>query len=1306
MNYFSTYIYKLFILCLLLIITEGVSSQQISHLGVENGINGRQVFNIVQDNKKFVWISTRFGVDRFDGANIKNYPMNILHNGTIPIRSIKVGLDRDFSLWAYTDRGTIYKYDNQRDEFVVHIDLKLYIRSLFFDADNNILVATRSDIGRVQGDTIQYLKELEQKSELYRDILNYDKENILVVSTGNIYKYNINTKNTQPFIDSDIIEKAGFVIETCLYDSNSKKLWIGTVNKGVFVYDIDTQQLKAGNDIRLWYHPVLSMNKFDDEHMLIGTEGVGLCLLNIQSLQIDKMYTQLSESKDRISGNAIYDIYKDTGNKIWLSTFSDGINILDFSQHGFRSIKHEEGNANSLSRDIVCDILEDSDRNLWFATDNDLCFWNRKTNKWKRLLTEKNVMSLYEDSHGNIWAGTYSSGVFKLNKQGSIIANYIKHPNLENSIGTSFVYAICEDSEGNIWFGGKRGNTSKLNLATNSFTHVSATQANHIVKKDSKHILVSTEHGVYQISTKDNVTKECTFNKNLKSKYISDMYLESDSVIWLATYGDGLNRCNMLTGGISSFTEKNGLPSDIVYAIEADSDNNLWFSSENGIGCFNLKSYQVTNFSVVDGISGNRFRQLSKTKSHDGDIYFGSYNGVTFFDPRQIHKTKNTARLSLQGFSLFNQIVKPGDKNSPLKQALDDTKEITLNYRQHSFSVDFVAVDYSLGKSRRYMWKLENMDQNWVGPTAEHIANYTNLSPNDYVFKVKYLDDNSNVLDEREVKITVSPPFWNTAWARIIMVAMVAVIVYLVYRYVEQQMKKKQSEEKIRFFINTAHDIRTPLTLISGPIYELKEQIEASPKNDHLLTLVTENLNKLNKMFSQLLDFQKAYESKDQLVIRQRDVKKYLEKKFPYWKSSANKKEITLILELPLEDLLEWFDIEKMDRILDNLVSNAIKYTPQRGHIDIKLSSDSNNWQISVMDNGIGISKQDRKNLFTRFYRASNAVNSQVSGSGLGLLLVEKYVTLHKGNIGVNSVENQGSEFYVQFKRGKKHYQDNIVLDDQNLPVLDDRIMSDEQANIDKLKIKLLVVEDNNDLRSYLELSLSHYYKIYTAENGAKAWNNILRINPDIVVSDLQMPEMSGFELCEKIKNTFETSHIPVILLTVVNDKQHVIKGFNLGVDDYIEKPFDVKYLRLKIDNIIQNRKILRQKFLGIDKEQALLNDQQTENEFNAEFIRKATSVIENNITNPTFSISDFSKEMGLSRTLLYTKFNSVTGYTPNDFMKIVRMNKAIEYFKEKKYTINEVALMVGFEEPAYFSTSFKKIYGKSPKQFIEENIS
>ncbi|MCD7971376.1 MAG: response regulator [Candidatus Azobacteroides sp.] len=1279
-------------------------AQQIEHIGVNEGLSGIQSFSVKQDKKGFIWISTRFGIDRFDGKYVKNYPLSILNNGHIPMRLSHVLLDNDSLLWAYTDRGAIYRYATERDEFICHQDLNIYLRNVHFDSENNIWVGTRSYFGMLRGDSLEVIKTEELKGEEIKSFHPKDEKHFLLVSNKEIYEFNIETKKLKKFIRQELLSKENLIIESIFYDREARQIWIGGIDKGLFLYDIGTGELQLIENNHLLYQPVLTITELDENHLLLGTDGAGVCLLDRQTKKIIRKYNHNEEKQYRIKGESVYDIYKDHDGRIWVSTFSDGVYKFDFSERRFHTIKYEENNENALLYNVVCDILYDTDGNVWFATNHGLNRWEKRTNTWQKLLLSKNVLCLFEDSSGQIWVGTYSSGIYVLDKKGTIIRSYIKQHNRENEIGTNFVYTISEDAQKNIWIGGKKGNISRLDPETNTFMQLPVTQANYILPVKDNEILVAAESGIFQIVYEEEEFIQSRYNRNLRSSFINDIHVESDSVVWLGTYGNGLTRYNIKTRETVSFTTAQGLASDFIYSV-LKHGNDLWLSSENGLIRFDLTEHTAVNFSKEDGLSSNKFRSLSRTKGADGNLYFGSYDGVTYFNPDEITKAQSSGKIFLQDLYLFNRVVKAGDKNSPLEDALENASLIKLNYKQHSFSIDFTTIDFTSKENRRYMWMLSGLDPQWIGPTTENRANYTNIRSGKYTFILRSIGDNNMVLDERRLEIEVIPPFWNTSWAYAVFICMGLLAVYGTYYYIKQRIRKKQTEEKVKFFINTAHDIRTPLTLISAPIHQLKEEITSSGKTDYLLDLITSNLEKLNSIFSQLLDFQKSYELKDRLIVKEYEVNRFLQDKVKQWQQAAIKKRITLKLNLPASNLFEWFDIEKMDKILDNLLSNAMKYTPEKGEVIIELINHTRYWQITIRDTGIGISRQDRKKLFRRFYRAGNAVNTMEMGSGLGLLLVKRYVSLHKGYIGVSSMENKGSEFYLQFYHGNGHYQPEEMAGQETGSIVEalEKDETEETEKNENRAIKLLIVEDNADLRNFLQISFESVYTVSVAKNGEEAWSLLPKINPDIVLSDLQMPLMDGFELSKRIKNTFETSHIPVILLTVVNDKESIEAGFRLGVDDYIEKPFEVKYLQVKINNIIQNRKILRAKFLGIDK---TVIPEQSENDFNKKFITQATAIIEKNIENPEFSIADFSKEMGLSRSLLYTKFRSVTGYTPNDFIKIIRMKKAIEYFREKKYSINEVAFMVGFEDAAYFSNCFKKTYGESPRQFIEKNIS
>ena len=1280
------------------------SAQQVRHLSFAEGLNGRQALNFAQDKDGFIWISTKFGVDRYDGKNVKNYNFKILNNIKNPMREVNILFDNDSVLWAYTNNGDISRYSEKNDKFSMQFNLKFYLRTAFFDQQNIIWIGTNNSFGFIKNRHLTIYTNPILQHKLVRKILRYNDDELIIVTTNTIFFFNKKTKKLFPFFKkSGIMENESFQIESAYFDTKERKLWLGTSNTGVVMYDLISKSIKYNILNSTTSSPIIAIYPIDKTHLVFGTDGMGAILLEKYKLKVEKVYKQEENSEYGLAGNEIYDIFKDKAGRIWMSTYSDGVNIIESRNEGFFTLRQEKNNPNSLLNNVIRCVMVDKDQNVWYGSKNGITIWNKSKNTYKNILLAKNVLTIVEASNSDIWVGTYSSGVFIIDKNGRILKHYYKLPDQTNTIGTNFVYSIFEDSQKNVWIGGIKGSLAKFDRQTNSFKIIQLYNINHMLQRNKDELLITTTNGFFQLNLRDNSFKPWKYTYKLLSWCIYDMYLESESVVWLCTYGGGLSKCNLNSGKVQQFDTNKGLASNIVNSILKDKNNNLWISTESGLSKIDTKNNSIINFSIGDGISSNSFRPLSRAISTSGELFFGSYNGVTYFNPNDIIPISTNSKLVITDFSLFNRITHPEDKNSPLKDKINNIKQLDLSYKNHSFSLAFTTIDFAPNAKRRYMWKLEGLDKDWVGPSSETVVNYTNLTPKTYIFKLKAIGDNNIVLDQRELEVVIHAPYWNTLLAKIIDFILIILFSYWAYNYISNYYEKKRTTEKIKFFINTTHDLRTPLTLISSPLYELKEKLELDNWNTYLLDLVTSNLEKMNKMVSQLLDFQKTYELKEQLIVTKNNINELITDKKTLWMSVADRKKISLQVELPENPLFEWYDKEKMGKILDNLISNAIKYTRKDGTITIKLTYNAKFWMINVIDNGIGIPKPEVKKLFHRFYRAENAINSQETGSGLGLLLIKSYVSLHKGKIGVSSTENHGSDFNIRFKRGGNHYVDNMIQDTAEVPVSKEKTVLVANENFEKQKIKLLIVEDNNDLREYLKLSLSHYYITFTAENGQDAWDKIPIINPDIIITDYNMPIMNGFELCGKIKKTYETSHIPVVLLTVMTDEKHVEEGLKLGADDYIQKPFDVKYLKLKIDNIIENRKILRTKFLEVNKPSEL--EEVDENDLNAIFLVKATKITEDHLIDTEFSISDFSREMGMSRSLLYTKFNTITGYSPNDFVKIIRMKKAVVHFKEGIHNINEVARLTGFDEPSYFTTCFKKIYGKSPKQFINDEI-
>jgi len=602
---------------------------------------------------------------------------------------------------------------------------------------------------------------------------------------------------------------------------------------------------------------------------------------------------------------------------------------------------------------------------------------------------------------------------------------------------------------------------------------------------------------------------------------------------------------------------------------------------------------------------------------------------------------------------------------------------------------------------------MEGFDEQWSQPTGNNVINYTNIPSGHFILKIRLFDSSlSNVLAERSIKINSIPPFWRTGWFWVLVIIVISGIVFLYLLYYINRLKQEHTEEKVRFFTNTAHDIRTSLTLIKAPVEELSKEKNLTESGKYYLNLAIEQARQLTSVVTQLMDFQKVDVGKEHLLPSMTDIVKLVSNRKIMLASYAKSKNIELVFVPDRENYMTAVDESKMEKIIDNLISNAIKYSLNNSQIQIDLRCDDKKWMLQVKDNGIGISKKAKRQLFKEFYRADNAINSKVVGSGIGLLLVKNYVAMHRGYISCSSQENVGSTFQIviPFKSMLgKSVATNAPSDipTASSPIMDVFQQSDSETEIQTSKeMKVLVVEDNDDLLNFMKATLSNDFKVFTAVDGEKAWEFISKQIPDLVVSDIMMPNMDGFELCKIMKSTYETSHIPIVLLTALSEKTDQLQGLGLGADDYLTKPFDMNLLIQRIKSIIRNREVVREKALKLIKGDS--NEHILTNELNDKFVKKMVEVARANMTITEFDKEEFASAMNVSSSLLYKKSKSLTDQSPTDFIKTIRLNHAVELLQSKNYTVTEVSELCGFASLGYFSTVFRKHFGKSPSEISE----
>ncbi len=658
--------------------------------------------------------------------------------------------------------------------------------------------------------------------------------------------------------------------------------------------------------------------------------------------------------------------------------------------------------------------------------------------------------------------------------------------------------------------------------------------------------------------------------------------------------------------------------------------------------------------------------------------------------------------------------VHPMEKNSPLTKILDETNFIQLKYDQNTFSMDVSSINFDNPSSILYSWKLKGFYDQWTPPTSNGTIRYTNLSPGNYTLKVRsILLDNQQILEEREIQILVERPFWLTFWAFLIYALFIIGAAYAFLRYQIIKRERKTSEEKINFFTHAAHDIRTPLTMIKAPLSEIMEKESLSENGQKNIQLAMQSTENLAELANNLINFQKEELYSSQTIVTAHELNHYLSNYMHQFDSFARQKDITLSYESSFDSLDVWIDTSKMDSILRNLLSNALKYTPQGGRVSLKAESNKNTWTLFLSDTGIGMNKEDQKKLFKYLFRGYNTANQTTTGCGIGMLLTYRLIENHEGKISFTSTENVGTTFQLTFPIRSKNYQykkeekegtDKVLTTEQETAgnITTDIQFTDSQT--DEQAPLILVVEDNAPLRSFIIHSLSDTSQVEGAGNGQEALDFINERQPDLILSDIMMPVMDGKKMCQIVKSQMETSHIPIILLTALGDKEHILEGLEIKADQYLVKPFDVHILKATIRTLIANRKMLRNRFKSAVTalpEEAPAVELPTS--LDDEFIQKVTELVKEGL-GKNFNVDTLCASVNMSRTSFYNKIKALTGIAPAEFIRNIRMQEAALMLKSQRYTVAEVSDKMGFADPKYFTDTFKKFYGVPPSIYMKKN--
>ncbi|MES2651960.1 MAG: two-component regulator propeller domain-containing protein [Bacteroidota bacterium] len=1335
------------------------------HLSFKEGLAQSPISTIIKDSKGFVWLGNWKGLNRYDGYTFRNFrhnpnnPHSISHN-----RVNSIIEDKYKQLWIGTSNG-LNRY-NPTTEIFKRIDIKdikggrNYIASVINDRDGRVWVATFAGVKLV--DTTQWiLKELPRLKDqtptnittavtftLFEDA----SRKIWVGTKKGVKRFDPKTKELVTIPSAilnckELMETKIIVVR----QDKSGNLWFGSETAGLFRYDVKNDKVtifnhQEGNTQSILSNWVRDIFVKDESNILIGTRN-GLSIYNTFTQKYTN-YSHNSLDPEGLNDNSIWSFMQDESAGIWIGTFSNGLNVYYPANASFSNVGERLGSRVGLSHRLVNALIEDNKGGLWLGTAGlEYLDLKTKENRYYDVRNDQNqtrngVKSFAKDDLGNLWLGTLD-GLCYFNTSTKEI-KFFKFNITQGKLSESLINAVATE-KGAVWAGTNGGGLQYLKQDGSYVTYTNKPKDNAsisdnfvtaLLKDAQQNLWVGTQNGLNYYQPKTN--KFIRYSKSkapftLNNNSVTTLLKDSKDRLWIGTEG-GLNYYHTITNKFYALNEKGPLTDDIIRSIVEDDQGDIWLSTDNGLYKLHFKAFNlpfkandivITHYDSKDGLASNQFSTNASLKLATGELLFGGINGLSSFFPEKISVNKMKPKAAFTDFLIRNKNVTIDSSESPLKQSITFAKSIELNHNEGYITIKFAALNFINPEKNQYAYKMEGIrGDDWHYSGTQREANYSNLLPGKYTFMVK-ASNNDGIWNEEPIRIqiVVLPPWWQTWWAFLGYFLIAGYTGYTIYRFLKNRAELKrdlylehlQSERqaelhqmKIDFFTNISHEIRTPLSLILGPLEKMVLSAGANGAIYNQLIQVQNNANRLMRLVTELMDFRKAESGHMKLLYSSCNIIKFIEEIYLSFQNLAIDKNISYSFEREEEEIDLYFDKDHFEKVIFNLLSNAFKFTSEGGKISVSIKKSGDNIAIQIKDNGKGISPKNIEKLFNRFFQVYNDEVSN-SGYGIGLALSKSIVELHKGKIEVSS-ELGLTTFTVTLPRGSAHLDQEMLMPEfmnSDNPVhyylqsqANTIIATPIDANQD-IKYTLLIIEDNHELRTFIKQSFQDQYKIVEAADGVEGLNKVLQIMPDLIISDVMMPEMDGLELCRRIKIDERINHIPVILLTARAAYIHQVNGLEKGADAYITKPFSVQVLALNVKNIIATKEAGRQKFVR----ELLINPQPTEIKSpDDKFLIKLMAIIESHLDDTDFEVNTIVDEIGMSKTVLYKKVQTITNLSVADLIKSIRLKKAAMLLESNQLSIAEIAFAVGFSDRKYFSKEFKKLYNVSPSEYILAN--
>jgi signal transduction histidine kinase/DNA-binding response OmpR family regulator/ligand-binding sensor domain-containing protein len=1201
------------------------------------------------------------------------------------------------------------------------------------------------------------------------------KELIITSSTDGFFTCNITTGATTHYSPEKYAEYSPLPVLS-VYKDKCSELWFEqeTIGK-VTHFNPHLKTLKqenlnvepAGANKAL---PAFHIHEDANGYTWVHPFGGGFSYFDRQKNKLIPFHNDPLSPDWRFS-NKIHSAFSDRQGNLWMSTHSKGLEKISFNHSPFKIIKLADVKSHESLSNEVRALYQDADSNLWVGLKDGYLRTFDKTGKYKGYLTETGriansgtpvkgvVYCIAQDNKNNLWFGTKGDGLIKAQKNGDNckLTRFKYDPGNIYSLSDDNIYSIHQDRNGRIWiatFGGginyfDENETPDVRFINHrnylkNYPIDRCYRVRFITSDNSNNIWVGTTVGLLSFHAGFNNPDEIKFEhrineendpQSLSNNDVHWISVTNGNEIYVATFGGGLNKIIRSDGKITfqRLTNEDGLSSDVLLSMKEDRDGNLWICTENGISKFFTATNMFENFDRKSMFDHLRFNEAAAARLHDNRFIFGTSAGILSFYPDSV-KTKDFVppivftRLQIKG-----ETINP-NKKSVIQNVINDVPKLTLSHRENIFSIQYSALDMTDPDHLKYAYILEGFDENWTYAENRRVAIYTNLPKGKYVFKVKSTNSDGIWIDNvRELPIEALPSFWETpvAWLLyfLVILSIILTSVYTLLTFFKLKHKVSVEQQvadiKLRFFTDISHELRTPLTLINGPVEHILEEKGLSNRVREQLYTVKRNSDRMLNLVNQILDFRKIQNNRMKLIVSHVNAVDLVRKTMRNFESLAQEKNIDFVFETESDATFLWLDMDKFDKIIFNLLSNAFKYTMPGKMIKIFLSDEEKSCIIGVRDQGHGISEEKRDSIFIRFENNVEKNMFDINSTGIGLSLVKEFTEMHNGKISVDSKLGKGTTFKVEFPKGRRHFGKDVeyLMSDAKHETLNEEMEADNAPEIEKQadddnarKEIMLLTEDNTELRHFLKTVFEDSFHVVEAADGKAGLTKAVDLVPDIIISDVMMPEMDGIEMTIKLRNNIITSHIPIVLLTAKTTIDDKIAGLEYGADDYITKPFSSVYLKARVENLLaQRRKLQKIYFASLipastEKPPATVTepDNTDKNEDNGispkdrKFMDKLMSLMEENMSNSELVVEELARELAMSRSVFFKKLKSLTGLAPVEFIRDIRVKKAAQLIQTAEYTMTEISQMVGINDSRYFSKYFKKVYGVTPSGYKE----